>query len=176
VPAIALDIRYATDDNFAHAVVYPAARCLLRRPVAEALAAVQRDLSASGLGLKVWDCYRPISVQQKFWELVPDERYVARPVRRDGVWIEGSKHNRGAAVDLTLVGGDGVELPMPTGYDDFTDKAHRDYRGGSAQARANAKRLEDAMTAHGFTPLPSEWWHYDGPAWERYDFSDEPLE
>ena len=99
-PTIRIDIRYATTGNFTGVAVYPVARCLLRRDAAERLARVQRRLRADGLGLLVWDCYRPFAVQERFWALVPDERYVARPERRDGRPVAGSKHNRGAAVDV----------------------------------------------------------------------------
>jgi len=122
VPGLRVDMRYATADNFTGKVIYPVARCLLRRAVALRLARVQAALAARGLGLKVWDCYRPLAVQQKLWDLVKDPRYVADPKK-------GSRHNRGAAVDLTLVDKDGRELPMPTRFDDFSEKAHRDYKG-----------------------------------------------
>lgn len=174
-PTIRLDLRYATPDNFTGRTVYPAARCLLRAPVAAALARVQSRLAAHDVGLAVWDCYRPFSVQERFWALVPDERYVARPVVRDGVPVEGSRHNRGAAVDVTLVDARGRPLPMPTGFDDFSARAHRDASTWAPDARRNAALLEDAMLAEGFAPLPTEWWHYDGPAWERYELLDVPL-
>ena len=174
-PTIAVDIRYATANNFTGVVIYPVGRCLLRRAVARRLAAVQRDLRRSGLGLKVWDCYRPFSVQKKLWAVVPDERYIARPVERDGAPVEGSKHNRGAAVDLTLVDARGRELEMPTGYDDFSASAHHDYAGGSAAARANRARLRKAMTARGFEPIAEEWWHYDFTGWRTYPLADVPL-
>lgn len=173
---IALDIRYATENNFANARVYPIARCLLRAEVAERLVRVHRALRAEGYGLKIWDCYRPISVQQRFWELVPDARYVARPsFDRDGTPIGGSKHNRGAAVDLTLVTIGGADVEMPTDYDDFTERAHRGHAGASAAARRNSTLLEEAMEAEGFTGLATEWWHFDGPGWRQYELSDEPL-
>jgi len=174
-PGVRVDLRYATPDNFAGKSVYPVARCLLRAPVAAALARVQQRLAADGLGLMVWDCYRPFSVQQQFWALVPDERYVARPVVRDGVPIEGSRHNRGAAVDLTLVDAEGRALPMPSAFDDFSARAHRGAATGTPVQRRNAELLERAMTAEGFAPLPTEWWHYDGPDWERYGLLDAPL-
>ncbi|MDX2169396.1 MAG: M15 family metallopeptidase [Deltaproteobacteria bacterium] len=167
-PDVRLDIRYARTDNFTGVAVYPAARCLLRRDVAARVAQVQAQLAAQGLGLLVWDCYRPFTVQERFWALVPDERYVARPVRRDGVPVQGSKHNRGAAIDLTLVGADGVPLEMPTDFDDFSPRAHRDATAASPAAQANARRLEAAMLAAGFSGLPTEWWHYDGPDWQAY--------
>jgi len=175
VPGIRLDLRYATPDNFTGTTVYPAARCLLRAPVAAALARVQARLAPDGLGLMVWDCYRPFAVQQQFWALVPDERYVARPVVRNGAPVEGSRHNRGAAVDLTLVDAAGRPLPMPTAFDDFSVRAHRDATTWTPEERRNAELLERAMTAEGFAPLPTEWWHYDGPGWERYALLDVPL-
>lgn len=167
-PGLRLDIRYATADNFTKTAVYPAARCLLRPEAAAALARVRRDLAASGLDLKVWDCYRPLSVQRRFWELVPDPRYVADPKK-------GSRHNRGAAVDLTLTDAQGRELEMPTGYDDFSERAHRASTAGSPAARANAQVLEAAMERRGFTGLATEWWHFDFSGWERYPLLDEPL-
>jgi beta-N-acetylhexosaminidase/D-alanyl-D-alanine dipeptidase len=175
-PSIAIEMRYASENNFTKVVVYPVARCLLRRDAAERLARVQAALRAAGLGLEVWDCYRPFSVQKKFWKLVPDDRYVAQPVE-DGAGrpLKGSKHNRGAAVDLTLVDRDGKPLEMPTDHDDFSERAHRGNRSASPAARANSARLEKAMTAEGFEPLPTEWWHFDAPGWERYPLSDQPL-
>ena len=174
-PDVKLDIRYATPDNFTHVAVYPAARCFLRADVAKRLARVQADLEKQGLGLKVYDCYRPFSIQKKFWALVPNEDWVAKPVEKDGKPASGSKHNRGAAVDLTLVDAAGKELPMPSGFDDFSEKARRDYAGGDPAARANAKRLEAAMQKAGFDPLPSEWWHFDGPGWQGYELLDVPI-
>jgi D-alanyl-D-alanine dipeptidase len=174
-PTIRIDIRYATTDNFTGVAVYPVARCLLRRDAAERLARVQRRLRADGFGLLVWDCYRPFAVQERFWALVPDQRYVARPERRDGRPIAGSKHNRGAAVDVTLVDAAGAGLEMPTGFDDFSERAHRDAARVSPAARANAQRLEAAMVAEGFEPLPTEWWHFDAPGWEGAELLDVPL-
>jgi beta-N-acetylhexosaminidase/D-alanyl-D-alanine dipeptidase len=171
-----MDIRYATPDNFTGRAVYPVARCLLRRPVAQSLARVQKALEARGLGLQVWDCYRPFTAQERLWEIVPDERYVARPVRSaDGEPVDGSKHNRGAAVDLTLIDARGNELAMPTAYDDFSERAHRASALWSEPARKNAELLETHMAAEGFLPLPTEWWHFDGPNWERFPLADLPL-
>ena len=154
-PTIRVDLRYATAQNFTGQVVYPpSARCYLRARVAQRLQAVQRDLATQGLGLKVFDCYRPLSVQRRFFALVPDERYVANPAK-------GSRHNKGAAVDLTLVDSAGVELAMPTPFDDFSERAHRDYSALPQVAIDNRACLEAAMVRHGFVPLPTEWWHFD---------------
>ncbi|WP_197530159.1 M15 family metallopeptidase [Gloeobacter violaceus] len=168
-PGVRRDMRYATVDNFLKKAVYPEARCLLRPPVAERLARVQNRLAAEGFGLKVWDCYRPLAVQKQMWALVPDERYVADPAK-------GSRHNRGAAVDLTLVDSRGKEQEMPTAFDDFSAGAGRDAQAQwSVTARRNYAVLHKAMIAEDFLPLPSEWWHYDAPGWERYPVVDLPL-
>ncbi|HSP96551.1 MAG TPA: D-alanyl-D-alanine dipeptidase [Candidatus Dormibacteraeota bacterium] len=168
VPGLRLDIRYATPRNFTGRALYPSPRCLLRPAVAERLAHAQEAAAAQGLGLKVFDCYRPLSVQRAMWTLVPDERYVADPAK-------GSRHNRGAAVDVTLVDAEGHELPMPTAFDDFSARAHRDYDDLPPAAIANRARLERLMTDAGFTGLPTEWWHFDADGWERYDALDVPL-
>lgn len=162
------DLRYATADNFTGVAVYPEARALLRREAALALLAVQEELRAEGLGLLIWDAYRPLSVQRLFWSLVPDERYVADPAK-------GSRHNRGAAVDLTLCDRLGRPLPMPTAFDDFSGRAHRDARGWTPEQRRNSERLQAAMERHGFNGLPTEWWHYDLVDWRRYALLDIPL-
>ena len=168
VPRLRLDVRYATAHNFTHHTLYAHARCLLQAPVAARLAEVDRELAARGLGLLVFDCYRPLSVQRRMWQLVPDERYVSDPAK-------GSRHNRGAAIDLTLVDAHGRPLPMPSAYDEFTPRAHRDYPGGTAVQRRDRALLEQVMTRHGFLPLPTEWWHFDSPDWPTYPLLDDPL-
>ena len=164
--SIKQEIRYATPNNFMKKAVYPkAAMCALRKEAAEALVRVQNSLKLEGLGLKVWDCYRPFSVQKVMWEVMPDDRFVADPKH-------GSKHNRGAAVDLTLVDRSGNELEMPTLYDDFTDKAARNYQGGTKTSLKNRERLEKAMGKEGFIGIPTEWWHFDFKDWEKYPIED----
>jgi zinc D-Ala-D-Ala dipeptidase len=167
-PAIRLDIRYATENNFTHHKVYDTAACFLVPEAARALSRVEKDLEPEGLELSVFDCYRPLSVQRKFWELVPDERYVANPAK-------GSRHNRGAAVDLTLVRLDGSPVPMPTGYDEFSEKAHRYFMALPPDALRNRDILEKAMARRGFVPLPTEWWHFDLAGWEKYPVLDVPI-
>ncbi|MCT7967746.1 M15 family metallopeptidase [Laspinema sp. D1] len=170
-PNITLDIRYATANNFLNVKLYSVPRCLLRTSVAQKLSRVQEQLQPMGLGLKVFDCYRPLSVTRKMWEVLPDPRYVANPAR-------GSRHNRGAAVDLTLIDAMGNELEMPTDFDDFSDRAARDYPGTdvSPQARQNSQLLESVMTQQGFIPLITEWWHFDAENWQDYPLLDISLE
>ena len=167
-PRIIVEIKYATEDNFTGKKLYDVPKCFLRKFVALKLDSVQRELEKVGLGLKVWDCYRPLSVQKILWSIVPDERYVANPAK-------GSRHNRGCAVDLTLVDSLGNELPMPTKYDDFTEKAHRDYYNLPDTVIKNRKILEDVMKKYGFIPLPTEWWHFDAQGWENFSILDIPL-
>lgn len=168
-PDILLDIKYATTDNFTKQKVYTEAQCFLRKEVVQKLVAVQQELKKSGIGLKIFDGYRPRRIQYKFWELVPDERYVADPKK-------GSKHNRGSAVDVTLVRlSDSSELEMPSAFDDFTEKAHRKYDSMTSEAAKNCRLLESVMVAHGFIPLPTEWWHFDDADWQKYDLLDIPL-
>jgi D-alanyl-D-alanine dipeptidase len=174
IPNIKLDIRYATTNNFTGKVVYPSARCYLQEGAATALLKVQTELEQkkdakhpNGLGLKVFDGYRPVSIQKKFWDICPDERYVANP-------IKGSRHSRGTAVDVSLVDlKSGIELPMPSDYDEFSEKAFLVYeKMPSAEIRQNCKLLESTMNKHGFISQPHEWWHYDLNGWQRYDVLD----
>jgi zinc D-Ala-D-Ala dipeptidase len=162
-PTIKLDIRYSTSNNFTGKIIYPFAKLFLEEEAAIALDAVQKELNTLGLGLKVFDGYRPLSVQEIFWKICPDEHYVANPAK-------GSRHNRGAAVDLTLIDlKKEKELKMPSDYDDFTPKAHRDYlRMKAKTARQNCKLLELIMLKYGFIGIPTEWWHFDFYNWEKY--------
>lgn len=162
-----LDIRYATKNNFTGVVLYPVARCKLRREVVERLVKVADALRKQDRRLLLWDCYRPLSIQKVLWKKVPDPRYVADPK-------EGSQHNRGAAVDLALVDKAGKPVMLPTKYDEFTEAAHPVNALAGAKGR-EAKRLADAMTAAGFTAITTEWWHFEAPDSANYALSDEPL-
>ena len=164
------EVRYATRHNFTGRVLYPLPRVFLHRDAARALTRVQRDLQKRGLGLKVWDAYRPLSVQRKMWNLIRDERYVSNPAKNKG------RHTRGTAVDVTLVDKLGRELPMPSDFDDFSERAHRDYQGGSAEQRRNRQLLEDVMKKHGFVGYPTEWWHFDLKNWKDYPPLDIPID
>jgi len=174
-PSIRLDMRYATTNNFTGQAVYPSGRCFLRQEAAARLAAVQADLRARGLGLVLYDCYRPFSVQKIFWELTPDKGYVGRPVEEGGKPVSGSKHNRGMAVDAGLVDGEGRALPMPTNFDDFSPRASRTFTGGDPKAAANSRLLAEVMARHGFRPISSEWWHFDADGWKACPLLDLPL-
>jgi D-alanyl-D-alanine dipeptidase len=116
--------------------------------------------------LKIYDGYRPLSVQQKMWDLVRDERYVSNPA------VNRGRHTRGTAVDVTLIDRMGNDLDMPSTFDDFTEAAHRDAKTMTATQRANMRKLEAAMAAHGFEPYPFEWWHYDFRGWKNYPVLD----
>ena len=166
-PAAVLDIRYATSRNVARKPLYPVSRCALRNSVARRLQLAARRIESKGLRIKLFDCYRPHSVQKELWAIMPDERYVASPAK-------GSRHNRGAAVDLTRTDARGAELVMPSAYDDFSEKAHRGR--GSPEALENLAILDEAMRAYGFVGLPTEWWHYDAKGWEKHPLDDAALE
>jgi len=176
IPSAVLDMRYAKADNFTHQVVYPVARCLLRRSVAERLERASATLAAQGRRLLLWDCYRPAAIQKLFWELVPDPRYVAKPVYgKDGRPVSGSRHSRGAAIDVGLVDNDGNPVTLPTAHDDFSKAAHRKNAKKSAGA-AELATLDAALTAEGFKGMPTEWWHYDAPDATDFPFADVPLD
>jgi D-alanyl-D-alanine dipeptidase len=163
------DIRYATTTNFTGRQLYPYAGVWLQRDTAKALLAVQQDLQRHGLGLKIFDAYRPLHVQKMMWDLIRDERYVSNPAKNAG------RHTRGTAVDVTLVDRHGRKLPMPTAFDDFSERAHRNAPNISPAPRRNSLLLEGAMVRHGFIPYPFEWWHFDFGGWEAYPPLDVPL-
>ncbi len=156
------EVRYATTYNFTGHVLYPFPAVFLHKDAAAALQKVQEELVLQGLGLKIFDGYRPLSVQGKMWQIVPDERYVSDPRKSKG------KHTRGTAVDVALVDSMGNELRMPTTYDDFTEKAHRNSKDWTGEERANSLKLEAVMKKQGFVPFPYEWWHFDLEGWEKY--------
>lgn len=165
-----LDVRYATQYNFTGAKLYPAPAAWLRPEAAKALQTAGEILKKQGYGIRVLDAYRPLSVQQKMWDLIRDERYVSDPSVNQG------RHTRGTAVDVSLADLMGNPLPMPSGFDDFSEKAHRDFSGASPEELRNKKTLEDAMVAAGFEPFPTEWWHYDLRGWREYPALDISVE
>lgn len=163
-PTIKLDIRYATTNNFAKQQVYREARAFLQRPAAEALLRAHQKLRTQGFGLLVFDGYRPWSVTKLFWEITPPNKkqFVADPSK-------GSRHNRGCAVDLTLYDlRTSRAVPMPSGYDEFSERAHPSYQGGTEAERRHRELLRAAMEAEGFTVYEHEWWHFDYKDWRDY--------
>ena len=157
------DFVYATANNFTHQVLYHHPKAYLRREAANALQKVHDTLQSLGYDIKIFDAYRPYSVTQKMWEIVPDDRYAANPAN-------GSGHNRGVAVDLTLIDkGTGKELPMPTPFDNFSDTAHHDFMQLSETVLQNRKLLKKVMEQYGFIALSTEWWHSSLPNPKRYE-------
>jgi D-alanyl-D-alanine dipeptidase len=167
LPTIVLDLRYATTNNFMHKKLYPAiTTTYVRLPAAKALQHVQSELHAMGLGLKIFDAYRPYSVTEKMWEPIKDERYVADPKK-------GSGHNRGIAVDITIINlKTKEELPMGTGFDNFSDTAHQTFTALPEQILHNRNLLKNLMEKNGFKPLETEWWHYFLPNANEYEILD----
>jgi D-alanyl-D-alanine dipeptidase len=169
-PTIRVALSYAREDNAFHRRLYPSgAAAMLRLPVANRLARVQERLRRKGLGLVIWDAYRPTSVQRTMWRLRPGTVFLSNPRR-------GSKHSRGAAVDVTLARLDGRPLAMPTPHDEFSARARPGAtRGVSLPARQHWRILDGAMRAEGFIRNPHEWWHFTAPDWARYPLSDAPV-
>ncbi len=169
VPDLVVDLRYQTADNFLKEKVYPdEARCLLRRSAAERLAVAAVKLRKVGFRVKVYDCYRPLSVQWKMWKILPKPGYVADPRK-------GGNHNRGAAVDLSLVTLDGGAVEMPTPFDTFSKNAHHGFDGGTAASRSHREVLREAMEGAGFKKNRMEWWHYDLPDARRFAALDQSF-
>ena len=173
-PTIRLDVRYATPNNFTGRPVYRQARAFLQRPAAEALVRVNRALHDEGYGLLVFDGYRPWSVTKLFWQITPKDKrergFVANPAK-------GSKHNRGAAVDLSLYDlATGKEVEMPSAYDEFSDRADPDYAGGTSEQRSRRDLLRAEMEREGFSVDPGEWWHFNYRGWEQYPILDIAFE
>ncbi len=171
IPSVKYDLRYATNNNFVKRPLYPVGRrqAFLRKNAAMALQNVQKELAAKGYGLKIWDAYRPYSVTVKFWELIKDERYVANPAR-------GSGHNRGTAVDLTLIYlKNGKEVDMGTGFDHFSDTAHHAFQGLPEEILHDRLLLRTTMEKNGFKALETEWWHYSLPDAAKFELLDIPF-
>ncbi len=156
------EIRYATTYNFTGERLYPFPAAYVRRELIPQLEAVQKELAKQGLGLKIYDGYRPLPVQQKMWDLIHDERFVSNPAVNEG------RHTRGTAVDVTLVDKRGRPLPMPSDFDEFSSRAAVSYHGGTTQERRNRDLLQNVMTRHGFLSFSHEWWHFDFKGWENY--------
>lgn len=170
VSNIKFDIRYSTVNNFTGKAVYSQPAAYARFEVAQALKLVADSLKSLGMGLLVYDAYRPYSVTVLFWKLTSDKRYVANPA-------QGSRHNRGCAVDVGLYDlKSGKALPMPTGYDDFSAKAHAHATCDLPSACQNRKILQRVMTWAGFRIFKTEWWHFDFKGWNKYPLMNVSFE
>lgn len=165
IPDVVVGLKCATPHNFTGQVVYNFSRCRLLKHVAEHLCAVAAGLAPMGIRLKVWDGFRSVAAQWKFWEIMLDERFVS-DLRK------GGRHTRGTAVDVTLVTQDGREFEMPSAFDDFSEKAHRDYPGASPAAIRHRELLRTLMEKRGFIGIDSRWWHFDFLRWEKYPVLD----
>lgn len=170
IPGLKLDIRYASKNNFTGQAVYRQARAFARRPVTESLRNVQIELNKSGLGLKIFDAYRPYTVTRKFFEIASDKNFVANPK-------DGSRHNRGCAIDLTLINlKTGKELAMPTPYDSFAPEAASDFNDLPMDVIKNRDLLRTVMEKNNFRVLNNEWWHFDFIGWRNFELMDIPFE
>ena len=165
IPGIQVELKYATEDNFTHTVIYEFDEAYLRYGTVKKLAAAQEIVSADGYTLKIWDAFRPAAAQYKLWEICPDPVYVANPNKGF------SSHSRGNTVDVTLVYADGSAAEMPTGFDDFSAKADRDYSDVDETAAGNAAYLENVMESCGFKPYSGEWWHFSDET--AYDVAED---
>jgi D-alanyl-D-alanine dipeptidase len=153
-PTIAIDIRYATTNNFMEAKIYDCPACFLREEVAKAILAAHKDLQTQGFGgLKMFDCYRPAPYQQRLWDKKPDARFVTNPKK-------GSMHSKGGAVDLTIIDTQGNELDMGTPYDYFGEKGYSTYTNLPPEVLKNRRTLTAALKKVGFKDIRTEWWHY----------------
>lgn len=166
---IAIDLKYAVADNFTKKIIYPNNVCTLRKKTAEKLASANSQLKKLGYKIKVWDAYRPLYVQKIFWNILPDNRFVANP------HTGGSIHNRGCAVDVTLETLSGQELTMPSGFDDFTTAAYRTNSSMSVEAKNNLDLLTKYMTTNGFITIDTEWWHFEDTDLKKYEVADIDL-
>lgn len=170
IPGIVLDIRYATANNFTKQKIYNMAKAYARKPIAESLLKVQQELNKKGLGIKIFDAYRPYKATVKFYEVYPDTTYVASPYR-------GSRHNRGCALDITVINlKTGEELKMPTPYDSFRKEAWPSTPVADPEVRKNRALLIDVMERNGFRVNSSEWWHYDFKGYKNYEVLDIDFE
>ncbi len=151
---VILDMRYATEDNFLKSKVYECGDCYLRMKTVKQLISASKAFKDKGFTIKIYDCYRPIDVQKKMWGIVPNPIYVADPAK-------GSIHNRGGAVDITLVDGKGFELDMGTQFDHFGPESAHGYKDICKDVRKNRRFLRRTMEKHGFKTFESEWWHYN---------------
>jgi zinc D-Ala-D-Ala dipeptidase len=160
-----LDLKYATKDNFTKRILYKRAIAIININTAKKLIKANNFLKKYGYHIKIYDAYRPYSVQKLMWKIYPNKKYLADPK-------VGSNHNRGCAVDITMVDKNGVEAIMPSKFDDFSEKAHINYAGASETAIKDRELLAKAMTGNGFRRISNEWWHFDDLNYKLYPILD----
>ena len=171
-----IDMVYATPGNFTGSAVYPSAQCYIDINTARRLIEAKNLAKKDGFRMKVWDAYRPVRAQQKFWDLVQDNEYIAYPTDMATLKEFKNSHMNGQCVDVTLCDREGRELLMPSALDDFTKKARLDCPETTGEARKNAEYLRDIMVAAGFTPYSGEWWHFYDRKTEPVPYSDITFE
>lgn len=169
IPGIAVDLVYSTPDNIHGQTIYNIKNAYLRRGTAVKLKNAQEEFVSRGYRLKVWDAYRPPEAQFKLWEIMPDTRFVVNP------WQGFSYHSRGVAIDVTLLDENGKEISMPSGFDDFTARADRDYTDVSPEQALHAQLLEEVMAANGLKSIYYEWWHFTDSERDKYEVYDQVL-
>lgn len=165
-----IDMRYSTENNFTHHKIYSESKCILQENTARKLIEANNEFKKMGYRLKIFDAYRPYSAQKVLYDAASDKSYVANPNK------SGSIHNRGEAVDVTLVDRNGNELDMPSGYDEFTKRAHIDYKGCTEKQKENRELLAEVMVRHGFDRFHEEWWHFNDKDAKKYPILDIPFE
>lgn len=154
IPGIYVDLKYATNENITGHAIYDFVDAYLRYGTVKKLEQVQDELNASGYSLKIWDAYRPLKAQAELWNAEPDPRYISRPSKP-------TSHNLGNTVDVTIVKKNGPEIPVPSGFDNFTKKADRDYSDVTEEQKNNALLLQNTMVKYGFNTYSAEWWHFE---------------
>ncbi len=163
-----IDLKYATEDNFTGKKIYASAECYIDRHTAEILVKAKDIFKKDGYRVKVFDAYRPISAQAKFWEVMPDDNFVARPPDMTKITKFRPTHMNGLCVDITLTDMEGNELVMPTAFDELTEKASLNYPGHTGEGKKNGEYMKQVMESVGFQAYDGEWWHF-------YDVSTEPT-
>ena len=164
-----LDIRYSSKNNFTKQVLYDADIAVLKEKTLLKLLKAHDEFKSLGYKIKIWDAYRPFYVQKILWDILPNSNYIANPYKG------GSNHNRACAIDITLTDLQGNEINMPTGFDEFSEKAHRNYKYASIEQIKNAEFLKNIMIKYGFKPIYTEWWHFDDSEYSNYSIIDISL-
>lgn len=163
-----IDLRYATDDNFTGQKIYRSNECYMDRHTAQILIQAKNIFKEAGYRVKIWDAYRPISAQERFWEIMPDDDFVARPPDMSKITTFRPTHLNGLCVDVTLTDQEGRDIEMPSQFDDFSERSSLNCSDIPEQARRNAEYMKSVMESVGFQSYVNEWWHF-------YDVSTEPT-